>query len=150
MKKRSVFFGVVTAAFCCAAVLFLVGIGQVLGFIPRGVAGYLDSSFYIVEGIACLVFGAQAASMVRQPRQTRSTWASIPVVDPGTAVPGTRSTLSRVTYAVCAAGIAFVGTMHVVLAWQLAAYVSVGGITVALLAVAALAALALVWRQDRR
>ena len=44
MKKRSVFFGVATAAFCCAAVLFLVGIGQVLGFIPRGDAGYLDSS----------------------------------------------------------------------------------------------------------
>lgn len=150
MKTRSVFFGVATAAFCCAAVLFLVGISQVLGFVSLGVAGYLDSSFYIVEGIACLVFGAQAASMVRPPRQTRSTWASLPVVAPRAPAPTSRSTLSRVTYATCAIGIAFVGSMHAVLAWQLASYLPVASVIVVLLAVAALVVLVLVWRSDRQ
>lgn len=135
MARREPLRIVASVAFCFAAVLFLWGICQVLGVAPLGAAGYLDASFHIVEGIACLVFGAQAASMVRPPRQTQSTWASLPYSVPSSTV---HSTLSRVTYALCALGTAFVGVMHAVLAWQLAGYVPLLGVSVAVLALAAL------------
>ena len=149
MKLRATLRTVMTTAFCCAVVLFVVGMCQILGALPVGAGGYLDASFFIVEGIACLVFGAQAASMARPPRQTRSTWASIPIVASPAPAPTAHSALSRVTYVLCALGIAAVGTVHAILAWQLAAYLPVVSIAVAVLAVAALVLFAFALRNCR-
>ena len=124
MKMRTTLRAVAVTAFCCAAVLFSVGMCQILGALPVGAGGYLDASFFIAEGIACLVFGAQAASMVRPPRQTRSTWASLLVVASPAPALTTHSALSRVTYVLCALGIAVVGIVHAALAWELAGYLS--------------------------
>ena len=149
MKMRTTLRAVAATAFCCAAVLFSVGMCQILGALPVGAGGYLDASFFIVEGIAFLVFGAQAASMVRPPRQTRSTWASLPVVASPAPAPTAHSALSRVTYVLCALGIAVVGIVHAALVWELAGYLPPLSIAVALLAFAALVAFGLAWKQSQ-
>ena len=66
MKMRTTLRAVAATAFCCAAVCSsLWGCARSSCALPVGAGGYLDASFFIVEGIAFLVFGAQAASMVR-------------------------------------------------------------------------------------